>query len=121
VLLAPAVAVGLASVAWWAYTGDLRVYFWVQAVPLLAIVFVMVAYRARYTHRAYLAYGLAAYVIAKGAEFHDREIYTLTSQVVSGHTLKHLLAALAIFFVYLMLRRRKQIRAEVPAPAAAMP
>ena len=109
VLLAPAVAVGIGSVAWWAYSGDLRVYYWVQATPLLSIVFVLAAWRGRYTHRACLAGGLLAYALAKGAEFHDREIYALTCQVMSGHTLKHLLAALGIGFIYLMLSRRQQV------------
>lgn len=116
-ILAPAVAVGIASVAWWGYTDDLRVYVWCQAAPLLAIVFVLLAYPRRYTHRTHLAYALAAYLLAKVAEFQDREIYALTAQAMSGHTLKHLLAALGIFFIYLMLRRRKQIVAEVPTMA----
>lgn len=116
-ILAPAVALGIASVAWWAYADDLRVYVWCQAAPLLAIVFVLIAYPRKYTHRAYLAYALAAYLLAKVAEFQDREVYALTAQAMSGHTLKHLLAALGIFFIYLMLRRRKQIPAEVPAAA----
>ena len=119
-LLAPAVTVGIASVAWWAYTDDLRVYVWVQAAPLLAIIFVLIAYAGRHSHRAYLAYALACYVLAKAAEFQDREIYALTSQTVSGHTLKHLLAAIAILFIYLMLRRRKEIPPEVPASATAI-
>jgi hypothetical protein len=115
IMLAPAVAVGIASVAWWAHADDLLPYIWVQATPLASIVFVLAAWRARYTHRACLAYALAAYALAKAAEFHDGEIYALTSQAMSGHTLKHLLAALGVFFVYLMLRRRKQIAPEVPA------
>jgi hypothetical protein len=113
-VLAPAVAVGIASVVWWDYADDLRVYIWCQAAPILAIVFVLIAYRGRYTHRAYLACALAAYLLAKVAEFQDREVFALTSQAMSGHTLKHLLAALAIFFIYLMLRQRKQISAEDP-------
>ena len=119
-LLAPAVTIGIASVAWWAYTDDLRVYVWVQAAPLLAIIFILIVYAGRHTHRAYLAYALACYVLAKAAEFQDREIYALTSQTVSGHTLKHLLAAMGILFIYLMLRRRKPIRPEVPASATAI-
>lgn len=116
-ILVPAVAVGIASVAWWDYTDDLRLYIWCQAAPLLAIVFVLIAYPARYTHRPYLAYALAAYLLAKVLEFQDHEFFALTSHAMSGHTLKHLLAALGIFFIYLMLRRRKQIPAEVPASA----
>jgi hypothetical protein len=73
------------------------------------VVFFLVAYPARYTHRIYLGYAFAGYVIAKAAEHHDAEIYAFTAQAMSGHTLKHLLAAGGIFFIYLMLRRRAPI------------
>lgn len=108
-LLAPAVGAGIASVAWWAWTDDLRVYLWVQAAPLVCIVYVLIAYRGSYTHRMCLAWGFMAYALAKAAEFHDHEIYALTSRAVSGHTLKHLLAALGIYFIYLMLERRSRV------------
>ncbi len=106
VLLAAAVATGIASVAWWRHTDDLRLYYWVQLAPFLAILFVLVIFPGRYTRRMYLLYGLACYVFAKVAEVYDREIFALTSQSLSGHSLKHLLAAVGVLFVYLMLRRR---------------
>ena len=108
-LLVSAVAVGVASVLWWKATNDLRVYIWVQAAPLLAIPYVLAAFPGRYTHRHYLLYGVAFYALAKVAEYYDREIYALTSNALSGHSLKHLLAAAAPFCVYLMLRRRAPI------------
>ena len=111
-LLAPAVAIGVASVAWWAYSDDLRMYVWVQFAPLVAIPFVLAAYPGRYTRRHYLLYGRAFYMLAKVAEFYDQEIMLLTSQALSGHSLKHLLAACAPFVVYLMLRRRVPITPE---------
>jgi len=37
---------------------------------------------------------------------YDGEIYSLTARSLSGHTLKHLLAAGAVLMVYLMLLRR---------------
>ena len=46
----------------------------------LRVVFVLLVYPRRYTHRAYLGYALASYRVAKAAEFHDREIYALTAQ-----------------------------------------
>jgi hypothetical protein len=113
-LLFPAVAAGIASVAWWAWTDDLRAYLWVQAAPLICIVYVLLVYRAAYTHRGCLALAFVAYTAAKAAEFQDSEIYAFTSQAVSGHTLKHLLAALGIYFVYLMLRRRQRVPEKVP-------
>jgi len=106
VLLAPAIAVGIASVAWWAYSDDLRLYVWVQFAPLIAIPFVLAAYPGKYTHSHYLIYGLAFYLLAKVAEFYDREVMTVTSQWLSGHSLKHLLAACAPLVVYYMLRVR---------------
>jgi hypothetical protein len=109
-LLAPALGLGLASVLWWRASGDLRFYYWVQAAPLVCLPFVMLMFRGMYTHRRYLLYGLALYVLAKLAEAWDLDVYALTSGFVSGHTLKHLLAAGAVLCVYLMLRRRS------PAP-----
>jgi hypothetical protein len=79
----------------------------VQFAPLLAIPVILAAYDAPYTHRRYLLYGLACYVLAKGAEFYDREIFEWTAYAISGHSLKHLLAALAPVYVYRMLRLRQ--------------
>lgn len=105
-LLIPALAVGVASVFLWKATDDLRVYIWVQAMPLVAVPLVIALYPGRYTHRHYLIYGVACYALAKVAEHFDSGIYELTARAISGHSLKHLLAALAPFCVYLMLRRR---------------
>jgi hypothetical protein len=111
-LLVPAIMVGIASVFWWKYSDDLRVYVWVQFAPLLAIPFVLAAYPGRYTHRHYLLYGVAFYALAKVAEYYDHAFYALSSTVLSGHSLKHLLAAAAPFFVYLMLVRREPAAAK---------
>ncbi len=113
-LLLPAVVIGIASVAWWAWTDDLRVYIWVQAAPLVCIVYILIVYPAKYTHRHYLAYALACYALAKAAEFQDGAIYAITSRALSGHTLKHLLAAVGTGIIYLMLSRRKQNSEKVP-------
>jgi hypothetical protein len=110
VLLPVGLLVGIASVAWWRYTDDLRLYAWVQFAPLAIIVFLLIAYRGRYTHREYLAYGLVAYALAKAAEAGDGTIYELTAHAISGHTLKHLLAAVSLLMVYLMLSRRRPVR-----------
>jgi len=108
-LLAPALIVGIASVLWWDHSGDLRFYIWVQLSPFLATVVLLLAYPGRYTHRAYLWYGLGLYALAKIAEGYDREIYAITAQLLSGHVLKHLLAACAVFVIYLMLARRSPL------------
>ena len=108
-LLIPALILGVASVFWWRYSDDLRVYIWVQLAPLLAIPFVLAMFPGRYTHRNYLISGLIFYAVAKAAEYFDHGAYALTAQWVSGHTLKHLLAAMAPLMLLLMLRRRQLV------------
>jgi hypothetical protein len=106
VLLVPAVLAGLASVMYWRHYDDLRLYYWIQLLPLLTIPAVMALYRARYTHQGYLLVAFALYVLAKLSETHDEEVFTFTSGLFSGHTLKHILAALAICAVLMMLKTR---------------
>jgi hypothetical protein len=108
-LLIPALILGVASVLWWRYSKDLRLYIWVQAAPLLAIPFVIAMFKARFSHRLYLLYGLGFYVLAKIAETFDFAIFEVTTQFVSGHSIKHLLAACAPLMLLLMLRRRQAV------------
>jgi hypothetical protein len=105
-LLAVSIAVGASSVAWWRLTGDLKLYAWVQLAPFLAIALLLATYPAPYTGRRWLVLGFAFYALAKLAEFSDIRIYDATAHAISGHTLKHLLAAQAPLCVYLMLKKR---------------
>ena len=116
--LAPAILIGIGSVVWWRYTGDLRLYAWVQFAPLAAIPVMMAIWPARYSHRRYLVYGLLAYGLAKVAELADSAVFALLRQTLSGHALKHLLAAVAALCVYAMLRARKPLIADATVSAA---
>jgi hypothetical protein len=124
-LLAPLLAIGAASVIWWYGTelrgaGDLRPYVAVQAFPLVALPLLLALGRARYTGSSWLLAGLGLYAAAKLTEAYDGAIFAATSGVVSGHTLKHLLAALGVGVLARMLsRRRPLLTRERPAPAPA--
>ncbi len=107
VLLVPAILLGMASVLYWNWTDDLRPYIWVQLIPLLTLPAVMILFRNGYTHQWLLLVALGWYVLAKAAELNDLAIYNGTQGIVSGHTLKHLLAAAACYCILLMLQRRK--------------
>jgi predicted membrane channel-forming protein YqfA (hemolysin III family) len=99
-LLVPLVLLGLAGIASWdmserAGAGDLRLYVFVQFFPLLAIPLVLALTPATYGDSwGYLA-ALGVYALAKLAEVGDRAIFDLGG-LVSGHTLKHLIAAGAV-------------------------
>ena len=104
--LIAAIAAGIGSLVWWRVAGDLRLYGWVQLAPFLAIAVLLAAFPGRYKHRQWLGWGLVFYALAKAAETGDAAIYEMTARTISGHTVKHLLAACAPLCVYIMLRKR---------------
>jgi hypothetical protein len=110
-LLLPLVGLSIASVGYWHLTeqrgtGDLRLYALVQFYPLLAIPLMLWLLPPRYTRGGDLLAAAATYALAKLPELADAAVFSLT-RVVSGHTLKHLLAALAGYWVLRMLKRRQ--------------
>ena len=113
-LLLPLLAIGLASVWYWSYTealgrGDLRLYAAVQFVPILLVPMIIILYRTKSDLGPYLWWMIAFYVAAKLTEYYDAEIYTAGS-LISGHTLKHLIAALAPASLLYGLTQRKKYR-----------
>jgi hypothetical protein len=115
-LLPVLVTAGLASVLYWHATelqgrGDLRFYYLVQFYSMLALPLLLLFFPSRYTRTVDLLAALGWYVLAKICEHPlDAPIYDL-GHAVSGHTLKHLTAAAAAYWVLRMIRDR------VPAPA----
>jgi len=118
VLLLPVLLLlGVASVLYWHHTetlgqGDLRLYAWVQFFPTLSIPLMLLFFAPRYSGERYLWMMIAGYALAKGLEHFDAQVFALTGQAVSGHTLKHLAAAAGCFALvrYLGLRRRLPAR-----------
>jgi hypothetical protein len=112
-LLLPLLAVGVASVLYWwlgerAGGGDLRPYVMVQFLPMLLLPMIMLLYRSAFdtTRPLWLLIGL--YALAKLAELGDEAIFSLGG-VISGHTLKHLIAAAAIaMLLQALLGRRRR-------------
>jgi Ceramidase len=106
ILLWPMLAIGVFSLLLWLWTDDLRLYFWAQFFPGVALLVLFLLYPAKYTHAYYWIIAAALYALAKALEFTDEPIYSF-GNVLSGHTLKHLAAAAACFAVlrYFQLRR----------------
>lgn len=106
-LLIPCCLLGLISVFWWDYSQDLRLYYWVQMAPIFSIPVVLALFTSRYTGKIWFLVVLAFYLLAKIVEHRDPEVFSLTNGIMSGHTLKHILAAVAILFLWYMINTRK--------------
>jgi hypothetical protein len=108
-LLLPALLTyGIASVLYWAYTDDLRFYLIAQFYPLAAIPLVLWRTHPTFTRGADWLIALAIYAAAKVFEDIDGTIFAL-GQILSGHTVKHLLAAAGTYWLYRMLKQRRAI------------
>ncbi|MBT4146166.1 MAG: hypothetical protein HOE45_04695 [Gammaproteobacteria bacterium] len=107
IILPAGLLLGVFSVIYWQYTGDLRFYGLVQFGTLAAIPLILLLYRSKYTQPHYLIYSMVCYGLAKMMELNDSRIFELTNGLISGHTAKHLLAAAASYYIYLMLNKRQ--------------
>ena len=110
---------GVGSAVYWYWSelqgaGDLRPYVLVQYYPALAIPLIAVLFRSRYTRGSDLVGIWGFYGVAKFFEVFDAELLALGG-VVSGHTLKHLAAALAAYWILRMLRKRQSSESESTA------
>jgi hypothetical protein len=74
----------------------------------------MLLLRGRHTHSWLLAAACACYLAAKFAELYDRELFAWSREIISGHSLKHLLAATGLYALVLMVKQRKPRDAAQP-------
>ena len=107
---------GAASAIYWIATeragaGNVVPYVVVQGYAVVILLVFALLLPSRYTRGSDVYWVFAAYVIAKLMELFDRELLAL-GNLVSGHTLKHLAAAVAGFVVCRMLLRRTLIIGE---------
>ena len=105
-------AVGVASVLVWRAGelhghGDLRFYAAVQVYAILILLLALL-FPPRYTRGPDFAVVVGFYVLAKILEESDRQIFAF-GHILSGHTLKHLTAAAAGFWILRMLKKRERI------------
>jgi hypothetical protein len=66
----------------------------------------MLLYPPRYSHQHLLLGGAIWYGLAKLTELGDKIIFTNLGGMVSGHTLKHILAGVGCLSIAIMLQRR---------------
>jgi hypothetical protein len=92
-LLWPLIATGVLSLVLWHYTGDLRLYGWVQFFPCLALLLLILIFPPKYSGTVYWVVAASLYALAKAFELN----------------LKHLFAAAACFAVLRYFQTRQLI------------
>lgn len=106
-LLVPLALGAVASVVWWHRTDDLRPYALAQFLPMLLIPLMLVLLPGRRPAGPLVA-GIALYAVGKLAETADHGVLVV-SRLLSGHTLKHLLAAMAAALIVRWLAPRRSL------------
>jgi hypothetical protein len=119
------VVIGAGSVAHWAWSesrgaGDLRWYLLFQTLTFIVATAVVLMFPAPGEPKRALAIALAANVAAKVFELLDKQIFALGG-IVSGHTLKHLAAALGFVPLILWLARSSTTVELAPAQTHLVP
>ena len=109
--LAPLVLLGVFSVLYWYGTecagrGDLRAYLLVQFLPMLLLPVLLLGFPSALAGSGYLWMVLAGYTAAKVLEWQDAAGLHALGQL-SGHSLKHVSAAVAGYVFLLALQRRQ--------------
>jgi len=98
---------GVGTVFYWWVNGDLRPYFVAQFLPMALIPAMLLIFPSAFS-KVYLIWGvIGAYAVAKVLELFDRAVYANT--FLSGHTLKHLTSAAAMYLMVVALRRRRRV------------
>lgn len=109
-LLWPLILAAVGTVLYWWATerlgrGDLRPYAVAQFLPLIVVPLAVALFPERYDLGAAWIAGAGLYGLSKVAELGDARIFDATG-LVSGHSLKHLIAAAAIaLFAWMVWRR----------------
>ncbi len=107
----PLLLLGLASVLWWGWSehlgrGDLRFYALFQFGLIPPVIALLAMRPPRYSHGACYGIALLLYAAAKLAEHFDQALFDALG-ILSGHNLKHLLAAGVGLCLWWMLRWRR--------------
>jgi hypothetical protein len=111
----PLLGLGVVTVLYWYGTeragrGNLIPYAAYQTWSIAVIVLLIAAFPARrYSHGSHLLWAAGLYGLAKIFETFDLAIYRMLGGTLSGHTIKHLLAAGAVFAIVRQLRLRKAL------------
>lgn len=112
-VLWPLIIFGVFSVIYWHSSevkgeGDLRLYILIQFLPAMLIPLILLFFNSKFTRTGSYWLLLCAYVLAKIFEYFDGAIYNML-YLLSGHSLKHVVAAIGVLFLLKAYNNRELI------------
>lgn len=95
---------GFISVIYWAITeslgaGDLRMYALVQFLPMILMAVILYMFKSVSLNKGMLLMTMFWYGVAKAFETFDGFVYQALGESMSGHSLKHVAAAIACAYI----------------------
>jgi len=117
--LIPALVLGMSTVLYWYFSAalgreDYKYYLFLQFFSPVVLALLIGLFPPRYTGMRYLAIAFGLYVLAKLFESYDASFYRHLGNQLSGHSLKHVTAAVACFWILEMLRCRHPVSSRPP-------
>ena len=104
--LAELIILATLSVLLWNYNGNLTPYAVLQFGGIVIIALTLLLTKAPKQSPCFASL-IILYGFAKLAEFYDVEIFKLSQNLISGHTLKHLIGAIAVLIFISPLKVKK--------------
>lgn len=101
------------SVLYWQFSNRLEPYVLVQFFTLL-LVLVLSVLNFKNTRGTALFYFVGVYAIAKILEYYDVQVWILLHETVSGHTLKHLAYAVALYLFGIHMKKGEVLKNTSP-------
>ena len=89
---------------------DLRPYALVQFGPMVVLPFLV--WKLHTPCKRWLWATFLLYLLAKILEIYDAQLYVLCNGLVSGHSLKHIAAALGVFAILLYSRCEASLKSD---------
>ena len=102
---------GILSVFYWKKNNDIRLYELLKIIiPIYVIIIIYKDYNNSNNNVSnYILLIIILSILIRYSEFHDKEIYQMTGKLISGHTLKHIIAGINIYIIIKVLEKLNKI------------
>ena len=100
---------GILSVFYSKKNNDIRLYELLKIVIPIYVIIIIYKDHNHSNISNHILLIIILSILIRYSEFHDKEIYQLTNKLISGHTLKHIIAGINIYIIIKVLEKLNKI------------